>query len=268
MGVRGLYSFIKSIRKKANLQPNKNLRVGVDAFCVIYMFREERVGFEKYLRGLVSKGYQLTFAFDRRAQKEKKAVVEERKQKKEEAKQEASTLQTFANSDDFQELDEEFQRTILQQINKKEWESWALYAEYTEWLYSLLHTLEISIVKADEEADIYLAKGGFDIVISSDTDMFVLGCPRVWMPRGKDIQHDEYLLGDVEKHIGLSHETFCELAYLVGCDVQPKRKMVLEEAISNLRFYGSLLGIHMKDSKKVTTEDLEEFARLKQAVWT
>ncbi len=268
MGVRGFYSFIKPIRKKIFLKSNSNLKVGVDAFCVIYMFREERKGFEEYLRGLVLKGYQITFVFDRRAQKEKKAVVEERKQKKEEAKQEANTLQTFANSDEFEELDEDLQRTILQQINQKEWEAWMLYAEYTDWLTSLLHTLQIAVVKADEEADTYLAKGGFDVVISSDTDMFVLGCPRVWMPRGKGIQHDEFLLADVEKHVGLNQESFCELAYLVGCDVQPKRKMVLEEAISNLRFYGSLLGIHMKDDKKVTAEDLEEFARLKQAVWT
>ncbi len=266
MGVRGFLSFIQPIKKRASLTYQEGLRVGIDAFCLMYFFREERKVFEDYLRTLLSKGYILTFVLDRRAQKEKKAVVEERKQRKQEAKQEADQLNQFVKSDEFEDLDEDLQKSILDKVAQKEWEAWSLYAEYTEWLASLLQSLKISVVKAKEEADTILAHSDFDVVISSDTDMFVLGCERVWMPRGK-LQHDEYLLEDVEKHIGLPQETFCELAYLVGCDVQPKKKMVMEEAISHLRFYGSLLGIHMKDSQKITSEELEEFAKLKQAVW-
>jgi hypothetical protein len=267
MGVRGFLSFIKSVKKKANVSYSEGLRVGMDAFCLMYTFREDRQGFEDYLRGLQSKGYILTFVMDRRAQKEKKAVVEERKQRKEEAKQEANQLHEFMKTEEFEDLDEDLQKTIMDKVTQKEWEAWCLYAEYTDWCTSLLQSLKISVVKAKEEADTLLAHSGFDVVISSDTDMFVLGCPRVWIPKGKFLQHDEYLLEDVEEHIGLSQETFCELAYLVGCDVQSKRKMVMEEAISHLRFYGSLLGIHMKDANKVSADELEEFAKLKQAVW-
>ncbi len=265
MGVRGLLSFLKPIRKKIQF-PAGNLHVGIDAFCLMYFFREERISFEAYLKHLQDKGYTCTFVFDRRAQKEKKAIVESRKQRKEEAKQEADTLYSFTQTEEYQELDEEFKRSIQEKLSKKEDEAWCLYAEYTEWLTSLLHELDIHIIKAKEEADICLARGGYDVVISSDTDMFVLGCQKVWMPLSNTHVY-EYILQDVEKHIGLSHESFCELAFLVGCDVQPKQKMEMEEAISNLRFYGSLLAIHMKQPKKVTNTDLELFANLKKEVW-
>jgi 5'-3' exonuclease len=268
MGVRGFLSFIQPVKKKANVCQQEGLRVGIDAFCLIYLFREERKAFEDYLRGLLSKGYILTFVLDRRAQKEKKAVVEERKQRKEEAKQEANQLKLFMLTEEFEELGAEYKKTITDKVAQKEWEAWCLYAEYTEWLLSLLQSLKISVVKAKEEADTLLAQSDFDVVISSDSDMFVLGCERVWIPKGKFLQHDEYLLEDVEKHIGLFQETFCELAYLVGCDVQPKKKMAMEEAISHLRFYGSLMGIHMKDTNKVSADDLEEFVKLKKAIWS
>lgn len=266
MGVRGFLSFIKPIRKKVLINKEQNLHIGVDAFCLMYTFREERDKFEAYLRSLLQRGHTLTFIFDRRAQKEKKAVVEARKQKKEEARSQADELTSFTQSEDFEELEEHLQNHILQKIAEKEWIAWCLYAEYTEWLMNLLQTLQIKVLKAKEEADILLAKGGYDVVISSDTDMFVLGCRRVWIPH--ESFHWEYLLQDVEGHIGLSHESFCELAFLVGCDVQPRKKMEIEEAISNLRFYGSLLGIHSKQPTKVTTEDLEQFAALKKAVWS
>jgi 5'-3' exonuclease len=266
MGVRGFLSFIKPIRKRVTIEQEKNLQIGIDAFCLMYTFREERDKFEAYLRKLLQRGHTLTFIFDRRAQKEKKAVVEARKQKKEEARTQADNLTTFTQSDDFEELEEHLQQHILQKIAEKEWVAWCLYAEYTEWLLNLLQTLHITVIKAKEEADILLAKGAYDVVISSDTDMFVLGCRRVWLPT--DSFHYEYLLQNIEEHVGLPHESFCELAYLVGCDVQPKKKMEIDEAISNLRFYGSLLGIHSKQPNKITAEDLEHFAALKKAVWT
>lgn len=266
MGVRGFLSYIKPIRKHAQIKEQK-LRIGIDAFCLMYLFRENRQAFEAYIRGLLSKGYTLTFLFDRRAQKEKRAVVEERKKRKDEAKEELNKLTPFTHTEEFEALDEEFQKSIRDYIAKKEWDAWCLYAEYTEWLLTLLQTLSIEVIKAKEEADTLLAKGGYDVVISSDTDMFVLGCKRVWMPRGKGLQHDEYLLEDVEKRIGLPYDSFCELAYLVGCDVQPKKKMEFEEGISHLRFYGSLMGIHEKRPTVITGDDLEQFVHLKKAVW-
>jgi hypothetical protein len=266
MGVRGFLSLLKPIRKKIQY-PKENLQVGIDAFCLMYFFREERNIFQEYLRTLQNKGYQLTFIFDRRAQKEKKAVVESRKQRKQEAKQEADTLFSFTQTDEYQELDWEFQRSIQEKLTQKEHDSWCLYAEYIEWLTTLLHEHNIAIIKAKEEADICLAKGEYDVVISSDTDMFVLGCRRVWMPLSNTHVY-EYNLQEVEQHVGLPHESFCELAFLVGCDVQTKQKMEMEEAISNLRFYGSLLGIHSKQPKKITMEDLELFANLKKEVWS
>jgi hypothetical protein len=265
MGVRGFLSFLKPIRKKIQF-PKENLRVGIDAFCLMYFFREERKNFETYLIMLQDKGYELTFVFDRRAQKEKKAVVESRKQRKEEAKQEADILLSFTQTEEYQDLDKEFQKSIQEKLNQKEHESWCLYAEYTEWLTTLLQNKKISIVKAKEEADICLAKGEYDVIISSDTDMFVLGCRRVWMPLSSTSVY-EYNLQEVEQHVGLPHESFCELAFLVGCDVQPKQKMEMEEAISNLRFYGSLLSMHTKQPKKVSMNDLELFASLKKEVW-
>ena len=61
-------------------------------------------------------------------------------------------------------------------LEKKKRDAWCLYPEYNKWLVKTLEELEIPLVYAKEEADTYLTSGSeFDIIISSDSDLLILG---------------------------------------------------------------------------------------------
>ena len=120
---------------------------------------------------------------------------------------------------------------------------------------------------AEQEADEALAKGGFDLVITTDSDLIVLGVPIVWIPRGVALQHNELRFDDFLQHIGLRKDQLYELAFLAGCDVYPRSIKPFGEAVSWLRFYGSLTAIHQRKPKILTQKHLEDFARLRSTVW-
>ena len=98
MGVRGLMGYCKRIQHPINIKGGK-FTIGIDAFSLIFLFREERNSFEKYVRNLLDHGHTLTFVMDKRAQKEKKEVVDERKGIRKDAKAEASQLTSFTQTE-------------------------------------------------------------------------------------------------------------------------------------------------------------------------
>ena len=110
MGVRGLMTICKSIKREA--APVQGQRIGIDAFSLIFLFREKRDEFQAYLQGLAV-GNTLTFVMDKRAQKEKKEVVDGRKEVRAEAKTEATEITSFTQTDEYEGLDPQ-QRKILE----------------------------------------------------------------------------------------------------------------------------------------------------------
>jgi hypothetical protein len=67
-------------------------------------------------------------------------------------------------------------------------------------------------------------------------------------------------------HVGLNQEQLYEMAFLSGCDVQPKKFLDIDAAISLLRFYGSLDAIQKK--RGILNEaDLELWFSLKK-MWS
>jgi 5'-3' exonuclease len=267
MGIRGLFRYCNPIRKHANMNEN-GLHIGLDGFSLLYLFKEDRSAFEEYLKKLVSVAKSIDFVMDKRAAKEKRDVVEERKELRKEAKAEAKSLSTFVQSSDFEDLEPKQQEMLEKLIAQRERAAWHLYPEYITWLTNILENYKIALVKAPEEADIVLAKGGYDVVISSDSDLLILGAKRLWIPRGVGIQHNEINGEDFIKYIGINGERLFELAYLAGCDVQPKSHMTVAEAVSRLRFYGSLCGIHKKHPEIVSANNISEYKVLKESVWS
>lgn len=271
MGVKGLISFCKPIHKRALLQTHKAVpaNIGVDAFCLLYLFREERAKFKNYIEELLSNGHTLTLVMDRHANKEKSIVVEERKGKRNDAKEEVNQITSFTQSDEFDELDEK-QKKILQKYKGiKERDSWCLYPEYTHWFLHMLKDLKVSVKWAKEEADEYLANGGFDVIISADSDLLVLGVKVLWIPTQSPsgIHHVEISNKDLELYLGFGGIHLLELAYLASCDVQPRQILSLPTAVSWIRFYGSLQNIHIKHPEKISTKDIEKFKSLQENVW-
>ena len=261
MGVRGLMGYCKRIQRPVSAKRHK--KIGIDAFSLIFLFREERNSFKKYLQAFLDQENTLTFVMDKRAQKEKKEVVEERKGIRKEAKAEASQLTSFTQTDEFAELDDDQRRVVAAALSLKERDAWCLYPEYVKWLKGMIHELGITLVVAEEEADSYLAKGDYDVVISSDSDLLILGVKALWIP-GKNT---EIIREDFLNIMGLEGEQLYQLAYMCGCDVQPRKIVDIQSAVSLLRFYGSIFKVHER-LPIITKEDIEQYMKLKESVWT
>ena len=243
----------------------KGVRIGIDGFCLLFLFREEREAFRRYLTTVQACG-DLTVIMDKRASKEKREVVEERKSLRKEAGAEAEALTSFTQTAEYDELDEKSQEVLDRLIIQKKRAAWCLYSEYVQWFLGMLKELGIPVIWAAQEADPVLAKGDYDIVISSDSDMLILGCRRLWLPRA-DAKHNEIDGVEFKSFIGLEGEQLFQLAYLAGCDVQPHSLMSVTEAVSRLRFYGSLRGIFRIHPEIVKEKDIAAYLSLK-SVWT
>lgn len=264
MGVRGLMLYCRPIQRTADMS-RKGLSIGIDAFSLIFLFREERESFRKYLQGLLDLEHTLTFIMDKRAQKEKKDVVDERKEVRKEAKADVVELTSFTQTDEFTELDKEQQLILNNFITLKQRDAWCLYPEYVRWLRGMIEGLGIQIVIAEEEADIVLARGGYDVVISSDSDLLILGVKALWIPGKKTY---EILRPDFLKILGLEGDQLYQLAYMCGCDVQPKKLVDIQSAISLLRFYGSIFKVYERLPNTISKNDIDMYMRLKESVWT
>jgi 5'-3' exonuclease len=257
MGVRGLMSICKSIRREA--QPIQNKKIGIDAFSLIFLFREKRAEFKAYLQTLATGGNTLTFVMDKRAQKEKKEVVDGRKEVRAEAKTEATEITTFTQTNEYEGLDPQQRQILEKYLELKRRDAWCLYPEYVKWMKEMVTSLGIPIVMAKEEADTVLASG-YDTVITSDSDLLLLGA-NIWIPStqgNSEIRHDDFI-----RLVGLSQEQLYQMAYLAGCDVQPKKHFSIEVAIELLKKHVSLENIPDLDKCHI-----EAFKKLKESVWT
>lgn len=269
MGVRGLFRFVQEIRKQAKLKEVEGLRVGLDAFCLLYLFKTNQEAFATYLDSLLTLHYKLTMVMDKKAQKEKATVVEQRKEVRAEHRADAQGLEEFISSTAFAELDEAAQDVLQTSLLHKQKGAWQLTPDHTKWFVSILESKGIPLVYAKEEADIELARGEFDCVVSSDSDMIVLGCPCLLVPKltKHGVEHDMYRYADVKKAIGFDGEQLYELAFLAGCDVQPTPITDIETAASWLRFYGSLAAVATKKKGIITDEHMKLYAHLREHVW-
>jgi len=257
MGVRGLMTICKSIRREAS--PIQNKKIGIDAFSLIFLFREKRSEFRTYLQALAAGGNAPTFVMDKRAQKEKKEVVDGRKEVRAEAKTEATEITSFTQTDEYEGLDPQQRKILEKYLELKRRDAWCLYPEYVKWMKEMVTSLGIPIVMAKEEADTVLARG-YDIVITSDSDLLLLGA-NIWIPSthgNTEIRHDDFM-----RLVGLSQEQLYQMAYLAGCDVQPKKHFSIEVAIDLLKRHGSLENIPDFDKSHIET-----FKTLKESVWS
>jgi 5'-3' exonuclease len=275
MGVRGLFTYCAPIKRPPN-HPIQNARIGIDGYSLFFLFKEEKEAFTDYMKKLkhdVGEGEgqgEVCVALDKRAAKEKREVVEERKLQRTEARYEVSTITSFTQSREFIELDPA-QRIILEKLLlQKEKAAWHVYKEYMEWFIGLMKELKIRVIYAKEEADTVLIQGNYDVVISSDSDLLILGAKILWIPAQKQgrVQHVEISQKEFIDYLGLQGEQLFELAYMAGCDVQPKSLMTVQEAVSRLKFYGGMAIIHKKHPEIISTQHMEEYAKLRRDVWT
>ena len=271
MGVRGLLTYCKPILQPVSTN-ERPVRIGIDAFSLLFIFREHRAEFVAYFQRLLDAGHTLTVIMDKRSMKEKKEVVNARKDIRTEATSVVSSLTDFSHSEEYEELDEKQREVLERHLALKKHDSWCLYKEYITWFTGVLRDLGICLQWAPEEADTVLAKGArdgtYDVIISNDTDLLILGVPRLWLPSKRyGESHSEIVGSTFAKFLGFQGEQFVELAFLAGCDVQPTIILPIKEAIGCLRFYKSLDSIHARRPAVITDAHMKTYKNLRKNVW-
>jgi hypothetical protein len=262
MGVRGLLTFCKvnKIIRTAKT-PITPQRIGVDAFSLFYLFQEQREEFEQYIQNLLKIG-SVTIVLDRRASKEKAQVVHQRKEARATATSEVQTLMSTIKS---VELEPQQVKILEKQLEQQQRKAWCLYPEYMSWALAMFERIGATVVKAEQEADEVLAEGEYTIVVSSDSDLLILGVERLWIPGARG-GHSEITRGAFEKLIGLQGNQLYELAFLAGCDVQCYSYLPIPVAVSRLKFYKSLEKVAERFPDLEV--DLDLFRRLRGGVWS
>lgn len=264
MGVRGLLSYCRPIVRRIHVKQQQNQSIGIDAYSLFYSCKSNMERATKLLKEFLDAGHRLTMVVDRRASQAKEETVRLRKSKRTAASATKDVLESFHDSDDYTSLTPEQKGLVDQSLRWKEIESWhmtsATFAAYRD----VCSSLGIAWVLAEEEADVALAAGVYEglwsIVLSTDSDLLVLGVPTLWMLLIGSTSHVNQIRRDeFQRYVGLSRSQVVELALLAGCDSSPKKLVRIDCAVSWLKFYGSLGAIHRRYPDVVGCEDMVRF---------
>lgn len=266
MGVRGLLSYCSPIQKRVFLQPTDSgppiaaSRVAMDAYGLFYLVKDNMERARAYLSAYTRAGYSLTLVVDRRASQQKGETVKRREHVRAEAKAAVQSLHDVVESAAFQDLSPQEQAVLQRRLHQKEAEAWHFSPALLERYKILCRELTIQLEFADEEADTALAAGVhaglWDIIVSGDSDLLLLRVPRLWIFTAradcvKEIVYTEFL-----RFMCLTGDQVVTLALLAGSDVSPRPICSISQAVSWLRYYGSLEAIHARLPEQLTCEDM------------
>lgn len=262
MGVRGLLSYCSPIQTRiligsTHTRPSS---IGIDAYSVFYHFKQNTQGAQHFLEELLRSGHTITFVIDRRASAQKQETVKRREAERTAAAVVVDSLSKIAESDDYKDLSPAQKRAVEQVLAWKKQESWHMTPAILHEYRVLCERMGISVELAEEEADIALARGvkegRWDTVVSGDSDLLLLRVPRLWLLSRSPAHVKEISLDDFNRFTGLSAEQACSLAVLAGSDVSTPVLLPIANAISWLRYYGSIDVIHARFPDVVRCEDM------------
>jgi hypothetical protein len=272
MGVKGLYSCLKSYSIPVRLENEPPCKLALDAYPFLYKFREDIDACLTLFKKLITAGHTLCIYIDGTPPKEKMAELTQRKQQKEAAYQQAKALKSFlADETKSAELNEEARAILEKQVNTFEIESWSLRKEVREsFVRRCKEELNIPIVLCEGEADTDLVraslKGDANIVIANDMDLFVGGVERLWI-LGKTSQDPlfiEFCRSAISSQLGIHPKAWADVALLTGYEKTASLKRCsAQQAIEWMRYYGCIENMYhrRKDVFKDTLLDDYKKAR-------
>ena len=254
MGVRGVWTLFRHLFKNVDplvLGLEHKLKIGIDIFSLAYTHRSSLEALLDLLKKWsLEGGHELVCVWDGVAPKEKQAIVGERRSIRESATDKKKDLEVYLEEYGGQLNDTDIKH-LKTAITSLSWQGWHMTNKLKKDIQEQLGP-DVKHVFAEGEADDILLEMAFekqvDVILTLDSDMFVMGAPRIWRlmkVRG------EWLIEDISVEAvcndwGVSLGILQDAAFLAGwdrCHTDGKagkdQFMAFETALTRVKHYGS-----------------------------
>lgn len=245
MGIRGVWTLFRGLFKNVEPRSLKPLKIGIDIFNLAYTHKSSLDGLLDLLVTWSSAGHQLICVWDGVAPKEKQAIVGERRSIRDSATEKRKGLEVYLEEykGELNDTDIKHIKTAITSLN---WQGWHMTNKLKKDIQERLGP-NVEHIFAEGEADDILIDMAFDkrldVVVTLDSDLFVMGTPRIWRilrVRG------EWCLEDISVESvcndwGISLGILQDAAYLAGwdrCHPQGGTFMAFETALTRTKHYG------------------------------
>jgi 5'-3' exonuclease len=271
MGIRGVWTLFRDLFHKIDpLDPEiKPLKIGIDMFSLIYTHRAQLHDLIHLLVSWSQKGHVLTCVWDGTAPDDKKDVIGQRRSTRESAISTKKDLEKYLEM--YQsELTEQDIRHLKKAIGSLEWQGWHLTSAHKREIKEQLGPTIKNIVAEGEADDILIQlehSKEIDVVVTLDSDLFAMGCPRIWriLSVKKQWLLEEICIEDICANWKISLNNLQDSCFLAGwdrCHLKGLVPMSFESAIHRMKQYGSMHHILEKFCGDLIVDE-ESFSRLK-----
>ena len=273
MGIKGLYSSLKSYSRPIDFTKESPMRIALDVYPFLYKFKHDLDSCMKLFQALVNAGHQCTLYMDGNPPKEKLEELAQRRQQRESAYQQAEALKQFLRDREKSDaLDERAKQHLEKQIAAYEVESYSIKKETRElFMKKVKEETNIPIVLCEGESDVDLIqvalKGEVDAVIANDMDLFVGGVEKLWIlgKTSTDPLFLEFNRSAITKQLGLYSKSWVDVALLAGYEkTKELRRTSVQQAITWVRYYGSLENLFSRRPELLQGEQLQAYVEARR----
>lgn len=272
MGIKGMYSCLKPFSNRIDYSLMPPLKLALDAYPFLYKFKYDLDSCFNLFQSLQEAGHSLKIFVDGNPPKEKMEELASRRQQKEQAYKQAEALKAFLqDTEKSNALDEQARKLIEKQIQAYEVESYSIKKETREKFLTKVKEVNIPIELCEGEADNALIssalKGEVDVVVANDMDLFVGGVERLWVlgKTNTDPLFLEFNRKEITKQFGLQSRSWMDVAILAGYEKTPQLKRTsVQQAITWIRYYGSLENLLSRRSELLQGERLETYVEARK----
>lgn len=221
MGVRGVWTYFRSLFKHVDLdQLHQKKTIGIDMLSLIYTYRTLLDDLILFINELHAAGHTVICVWDGVAPTEKQAILKHRKSERDVSLEKKDTLKAYLEEYGNQ-LNEQDLKSLSTAITSLGWQGWHLSYKKKKEIQEALKSMEHTV--AEGEADDLLLNmsftGKIDIILTLDSDLFVMGAPCIWrLLRIKTWIIEEIEIEQICKFCGISLGDIQDAAYFAGWD--------------------------------------------------
>jgi len=264
MGIRGLYSTIKSYAVPIYPADEAPLTIGIDTYALFYKYKENLTDLFTFIENLCCAKHTPIFIVDGVPPVEKQQELQLRKNQRKAAYSQAAALRAFLLEPGSHDLSHEARTVLESKVLQYESESWAVYRELREDFVKLAkeRNYEVRFSQGEADADLLAmaAQNEIQVVLGNDMDYFVGGVERLWVLMKDTIELQEFRRSAISKNLGIHVDSWKDIAILSGYEKAPElRRVPASHAISLLRFYGSLEKVLLKRPELLRGCTVEQF---------